>query len=280
MYSLGVGISKYLGNTIDWQIYIIGQVWVTFLQIASHFLYEYYLGEPDGTKSNALSMFKDNNEREKERTYKTIILILAATSLAVTASVTVYLMRIANINATIVLLMGLSFIGAFFYSAPPLRLENSGYGELISSIIMANFLPAFAFLLQTGNLHRLCAMSTFSMTTLLLAAQLADKLPNYGSDVKYNKRNLIVRLGWKNGMLLHNSLILFAYLLLGIAVAYGLPILIAVPPFLTLPFGLLQIWQMRRVAMGMKPNWKSLTLTPKLIFIGFTYLLTFSFWIR
>ncbi len=79
---------------------------------------------------------------------------------------------------------------------------------------------------------------------------LAFELPDYASDLKYQKRTLMVRLGWQRSMNLHNYLILGAYLLLGLAVAFGMPFFIALPAFLTLPLGLLQIWQMRRIADG------------------------------
>jgi hypothetical protein len=49
---------------------------------------------------------------------------------------------------------------------------------------------------------------------------------------------------------------------------------------LTLPIGLLQIWQMRRVADGAKPNWMTLTITPMVLFAAMTYLLAFAFWTR
>jgi 1,4-dihydroxy-2-naphthoate octaprenyltransferase len=175
----------------------------------------------------------------------------------------------------------LIFLGAFFYAVPPIRLESSGYGELTTSILVANLVPAFALLLLTGgDLHRLLAMSTFPLTILHLAMLLALELPDYATDIKYEKNTLLVRIGWEVGMRLHNLLILVAYLVLGLAVLLGLPPAIALPAFLSLPLGILQIFQMNRIAAGAKPNWTTLTLAAVTLFSATAYLLAFSFWSR
>jgi 1,4-dihydroxy-2-naphthoate octaprenyltransferase len=173
-----------------------------------------------------------------------------------------------------------AFVGSVFYSTPPLRLEGSGYGELLASVIIAFLVPAFAFLLQAGEFHRLLPMTTFSLTTLLLSTLIAFELPDYASDFKYGKRTLVVRIGSDYGFTLHNILILSSYLLLGIAAVFGLPNFVLVSGMLTLPLGLFQIWQMRRIASGLKPNWTMLTVGALATFGLMTYLITFTYWIN
>jgi len=208
------------------------------------------------------------------------MLLSAVACLTITASFTVLLLRDASPSSATVLIMALSFLGAFFYSVPPVRLAGTGYGELSTSILVANFLPAFALLLQTGDLHRLVAMSTFPLTSVHLAMMLAFELPDYATDLKNEKRTLLVRLGWQNGMSLHNALIASAYLLLVLAVSFGMPFMIALPVLLTFPLGLLQIWQMRRIARGIRPNWNAITITPVALFVLMTYLLSYTYWTR
>jgi 1,4-dihydroxy-2-naphthoate octaprenyltransferase len=145
---------------------------------------------------------------------------------------------------------------------------------------VANLLPSFSFLLQTGELHRLIAMSTFPLTALHLAMILAFEFPDYFNDIKFEKTTLLVRVGWQRGMNLHNILILIAYLLLALAAIFGLPLPIVLPAMFVLPLGALQIWQMRRIAVGAKPNWIAVTITPLAMFAITAYLLTFSFWTR
>jgi 1,4-dihydroxy-2-naphthoate octaprenyltransferase len=207
-------------------------------------------------------------------------LVAAAITLTVTASLTVLIFENTRVTPQLVFLLSISAVGAILYSVPPVKLSSSGYGELTASILVANLVPAFAFLLQYGDLHRLVAMSTFPLTGLNLAMMLAFELPDYSNDLKYGKKTLMVRIGWQNGMFLHNVLIAVSYLLLGLAMIFGLPRSVAIPAFLSLPLGLLQIWQMRRIAAGFKPNWNSLTIVG-VVLLGVTaYLITYAYWVE
>lgn len=280
LYALGVGIARYLGVKVDWGLYIFGQVWVITLQLGTLFLFEYF-DDPQTSYRPNRAIFSDGSENlEPGKLPRITALVVAAACLTALASLSVLLIREARLTPPTVLIMGLAFSGALFYSVPPVRLATSGYGELLTSIMVSNLLPAFAFLIQVGELHRLMAMSTFPLTPLYLAMLLALELPDYAKDLKHQKLTLMVRMGWKNGMQIHNYLVLSAFLLLGLAMVFGLPIFIALPAFLSLPLAILQIRQMRRIAEGGKPNWTTLTITSVVIFAATTYLLTFTYWTR
>ena len=171
-------------------------------------------------------------------------------------------------------------MGSFFYSTPPLKLEASGYGELTASIIVAFLVPSFAFVLQTGEIHRLIPMTTFPLVILHMGMLIAFEMPDYASDFKSGKRTILVRMGSDNGILLHNILILTSYLLLGIAAIFGLPLFVWIPVFFTIPLGIFLIWYMNRIAQGMKPNWTTLTVGELSLFGIVTYLIMFAYWIN
>jgi 1,4-dihydroxy-2-naphthoate octaprenyltransferase len=250
------------------------------LQLSTQFLNEYYDAPADTDNSNRTPFSGGSGAVGPGKLTRSTALVAAAACLAMLASLTVLLISRGYLTPAAQLIMVLAFLGSFFYSAPPVKLASSGYGELVTSILVANLVPAFAFLLQTGELHRLVAMATFPLTALHLAMMMSFELPDYASDVKHEKQTLMVRMNWRNGMQLHNILILVAYLLLGLAAILGLPPLIALPAFLTLPLGLYQIWQMRRLADGAKPNWTALTLNASMLFAITAYLLMFAFWTR
>lgn len=280
VYALGAGIARYLGAQIDWGIYLIGQGWLIFLQLATHYFNEYYDTPGDSENTSRTPFSGGSGALGPEGLPRNAALYAALASLGLVSYLTFILLRSNSVAPAGWLLMALIFLGAFFYSVPPVRLVASGYGELTTSILVANLLPALAFLLQTGELHRLVAMSTFPLTTLHLAMMLSFEFPDYSNDLRHLKQTLLVRLGWRSGMIIHNILILTAYLLLGVAAAFGMPMMIVLPAFLTLPLGILQIWQMWRIAEGGKPNWLALTLTPVVLFGAMAYLLTFAFWTR
>ena len=281
-YFLGVGIARYLGHPLDWGVVVLGQLWVSSMQLSTHYLNEYFdrkgdAGNPNRTPFTGGSGVLGRGEGQLR---PRVALLAASITLTSVAVATFGLLRLGALNSLVITIIVLGFLGAFFYSVPPLRLSSSGYGELTTAIIIANLVPALGFALQTGNLHRLLAMSTFPLTALSLASMLSLEFPDYASDIKAGKRTLFVRLDWRNSIRVHHLLILSAYLLLGVAFRLGLPAAIAFPPFFTLPLAFLQIWYMNRIADGLKPNWTALTLNGLAITAACAYLMAFVFWTR
>jgi 1,4-dihydroxy-2-naphthoate octaprenyltransferase len=277
---MGVGIAHYLGVNIDWGIYVLGQAWVTILQLSTHFLNEYYNALEDIDNKNRTPFTGGSGVLGPGKLPRDTALYSALGSLAVLASLTVLLISIKQLEPTTILIMVLGFLGSFFYSTPPISLERTGYGELTASFIVSFLVPAFGFILQSGDLHRLIAMVTFPLFVLNLAMLIAFDLPDYVVDMKHEKRTLLVRIGWENGMNLHNLLIVIAFFLVALAASFQLPLFIALPALIPLPLGFLQIWQLRRIASGGKPNWTAVTLNALVIFSAMAYIFTFSFWIH
>lgn len=89
-----------------------------------------------------------------------------------------------------------------------------------------------------------------------------------------------MRAGWENVMAIHNNLILLAFVVLGGLIFFEFPPAILLPSFIAFPLGLLQIWQMRQIASGVKPNWPSLTVNAAALVGTIIYLLSYSFWTR
>jgi 1,4-dihydroxy-2-naphthoate octaprenyltransferase len=280
VYALGLGIARYLGLVINWQTALLGQAWVTMMQLSTHYLNEYFDSPADQQSPNRTPFSGGSGATGAGKLSRNVPLWAGLTTLTVTASLTVLLIRDTQGNPAILLILILIFLGAFFYSTPPLRLASSGYGELTTAILVSNLVPALAFLLQSGELHRLVAMTTFPLTFLHISMMLALHLPDYGADLNAGKRTLMVRVGWENGMRLHNTFILVAYLVAGIALLFGLPGGIGLPVFLTLPLGLFQIWYMGRIADGIRPNWSALTFTAVALYGLTAYLITFALWTR
>jgi len=280
LYALGAGIAHYLGAQIDIDVYILGQIWVTLLQLSTQYLNEYYNAPLDQENANRTLFSGGSGAVGPGRLSRRVPLMAALVCLAFLASATVVIISRIQPGLLAYLIMFVAFLGAFFYSTPPVRLETSGYGELTTTVLVAFLVPAYAFILQLGEFHRLLAMSAFPIAALHLAMLLALELPDYATDLKYGKSTLIVRMGWESAMTLHNVLVLCAFLLVIIAATFGFPWFATWPVLLPLPLGLLQIWQMRRIAGGARPNWNALTLGAVALFASVVYLMAFAFWIN
>jgi 1,4-dihydroxy-2-naphthoate octaprenyltransferase len=278
LYALGGGIAHYLGVTINWNVYLLGQLWVTLLQLSTQFLNEYYNAAADVDNPNRTPFSGGSGVLGPGKLPPRTALTAGMATLAALAPVTVLMMATGGLSPVAVFIMVLAFLGAFFYSTPPVRLESTGYGELTTSILVAFLVPAFAYVLQADDLHRVVAMVATPLAFIHMAMLITFELPDYFTDLKHDKRTLSVRMGWQRAMNLHNLLIVGAYLLLGIALWVGLPSSIVLPAMFTIPLGIFQIWQIQRIQAGTKPNWMGLTLTGLATFAGMAYLLAFAFW--
>ncbi|RPJ50386.1 MAG: prenyltransferase [Chloroflexi bacterium] len=292
LYALGGGIATYLGYPIDGPVYWIGQAGITLLQLSSNFLREYFdrAGQPPFETRPArrvqrppANITPDGENPEAATPDSTVprgvFFQVAAATLTVGAVTTVLLIAENKMSPVVSLFYGLAFLLAIAYAVPPFRLVNSGYGELVLAILNANLFPTIAFLLQSGELHRLLAMISFPLTLLYLAALLAISLQSYYRDTQENRSTMLTRLGWQRGMTLHNALIAMAYIVLAVSVISGLPWRLAFPGFLSMPVAVFQVWQMNSIANGGKPHWRLLTFTA-LALVGFTvYFINLALWI-
>lgn len=270
LYALGGGIADYLGFSIDWPVYLIGQALVLLLLLSSYFLREYYdlPALPEARRKPG----------EAPRLLRTGVLQIAATTLTVGAALTVLLFSQGRLEPAGFLLLGIAVLLGLAYAVPPLRLAYSGYGELILAVVLANFAPALAFILQAGELHRLIALITFPLTFLYLASYLAISLQRYPQEERKGRRTMLVRLGWQGGMSLHNLLILAGFLLMGAAALLDLPWTLTWPGLLGLPVGLFQIWQVLAITNGAKPRWRLLELTAGATLALTIYFLNLALW--
>ena len=273
LYGLGVAIAKYLSVEINSSAYVFGQICVTMLQLSRYYLKATYDLPAERDPRAALGAGS-----EETSLTRTKLLLLSFTTLTIGAVFTVLLFTYHWVNWPVFIIIAASFLLMFLYAVPPFRLVYSGYGELISAFFMANLVPGIGFLLQAGDFHRLLAMITFPITALYLALELAFSLEHYQALAKGSARSMMERFGWQTGMFFHNVMILFGYLLIGVAALSGMPLSLVIPGLVSLPLGFFQIWQISQIGGGAKPHWRLLRLTAAAT-VGLTaYLFAFSLW--
>ena len=104
--------------------------------------------------------------------------------------------------------------------------------------------------------------------------------PAYATDRKFNRVTLLTQLGWERAIPLHHLFVLLAYILFAASPAFGISLSLIWRVFLTLPFALFQMIQLRNLSLGGPTNWTLLSVTALTTFGLTTYLLTLTFWLR
>ncbi len=271
-YILGAGIARYLGIPQGALAFWLGLAGVTLLQASMGWLAEAFrpLAEP----------LEDGDTRAGRLALRNTVLLVALAALSVAAVLALLLARAGALSPVALLFLALSLALALAYAIPPARLVNAGLGEFALAVHIAMLAPALGFVLQGGEYHRLVGIVSFPLTLLALACFLALDFPTYAADQKYDRRTFLRSLGWERAVPLHHGLALGAYLLLAAAPLFGLAWRLVWPAFLTFPFALLQIYFLRNLALGAKPNWKLLTVNALAVFGLAAWALTFAFWLR
>lgn len=281
---LGTGIARYLGINIDANVFFLGFIWLLLVQLAAIYLNEYFDVEVDQYNSNRTLLSGGSGVLgelgSEEQLGKQVALRAFVVTASLAAAVTFSLVWSGVVNMLAAIIMTLIFIGLVFYSLPPAQFSRSGYGEIVVAVVVGILFPSFGYILQTGDLHRLLTLTGLPITFLVLVFMLAVSFPDYATDMKYGKKTFLVRAGWQNVMTVHNTLILLSFLMLGSLTFFNFPRQIMLLAFIPMPLGMLQIWLMRQIENGVKPNWKTLAMNSAVMVGMLIYIFSYSFWTR
>jgi 1,4-dihydroxy-2-naphthoate octaprenyltransferase len=270
-YFLGASIANYLGKPFRIDAFWFGLVAVLLAQITMNLLAEVFrpYNEP----------LVDGETRKDRITLRNNALYISIAALAADAVIAFLLYHNSHLSVSAFFFLLLSLLLILVYSIPPFRFVNRGFGEFILAAHLAYVIPSIGYLLQAGEAHRFLLI-TIPLTFLALAYFIIMDFPAFAADRKYNRSTLLTRLSWERVIPLHHLFILLAYLLFLSAPIFGLSLSLLWPAFLTLPFALFQIFQLRNISLGAPTNWTLLTATALSVFGLTAYFLSLTFWLR
>jgi 1,4-dihydroxy-2-naphthoate octaprenyltransferase len=272
-YFLGASIANYLGKPFRIDSFWLGLIAVVLAQASMHLLAEVFrpYNEP-------IVEGETRKDRLTIRNNALYISIACLTADAVIAFL-LYFAGHLSVAAFFLLLLSLSLI--LMYSIPPFRFVNRGFGEFAVAMHLAYVIPSIGYILQADQTHRFLLI-TIPLSLLALAYFIVMDFPAFATDTKYNRSTLLTRLGWERVVPLHHFFVLLAYLLFLMLAspAVGLSLSLLWPAFLTLPFAVFQIFQLRNIALGARANWNLLTVTALSVFGLTVYFLSLTFWLR
>jgi 1,4-dihydroxy-2-naphthoate octaprenyltransferase len=279
LFALGALIARYQGYPLDPGAYVVGQVFVTALQLMTHYLNEYWDVETDRRNQARTPFSGGSGMLASGLIARETVFLAAVVCLAVASGAAIWLGLEYRIGPAAWAVMVLIFLGAYTYSSPPLTLMSSGYGELTASITVAGLVPALGHILQTGLPNLQVVLATAPLVVYHFAMLLAFEFPDFLSDEAAGKTTLLVRLGRRRGAAVHNAALLLA---MGLAVAatfVGLPAQVGLAVVISAPLMLLQIVNVRRMLRGEPVSYVRLTLLAVVIFALTTYFAAFNYWV-
>jgi len=270
-YSFGASLADYLGEPSRPISFWLGLAVILFLQITMNILPEVYRPQNEPILENETR--KDGLMLRNNAMYASLATLA---SIAVLAYI---LFNTKQLPPSAFLFLIFSLLILLIYAVPPFRLVNRGFGEIFLAVQMAYVYPSFAFTLQADETHPFLAL-TIPLTFLAFSYFIVLDFQAFAQDQKYDRITFLTRLGWQRVVPLHHIFVLFAYIFFLAMPAFNLTINLLAPAFLTFPFALYQIYQLRSIALGARPNWILLNATALAVFGLTTYFLTLTFWLR
>ena len=270
-YFLGASIANYLGKPFRTDSFWLGLITVLFAQASMNLLTEVFRpgNEPiiEGETRRGRLLLRNN------------ALYISIAALAANALIAFLLYNNNHLSISAIFFLLLSLVLILTYSIPPFRFTNRGFGEFILAAHLAYVIPSIAYILQSDQIHRFLLV-TVPLIFLAFTYFIVVAFPSFASDSKYNRSTLLTRLGWERVVPLHHLLILLAYLFFFASPSFGLSLSLIWPAFLTLPFALFQIFQLRNIALGARTHWNLFTVTALSVFGLTVYFLSLTFWLR
>ena len=270
-YCLGASLADYLGEPARPTSFWLGLAVILLLQITMHVLPEVY--RPTNEPYPETQTLRDKISLRNNAMY------MSLTTLASVAVLAYILYNTKQLPLTSFYFLIFSLLILLIYAVPPFRLVNSGFGEIFLAIQLAYIYPSLAFTLQADETHPFLAL-TIPLTFLAFAYFIVLDFQGFAQDQKYERLTFLTRLGWQRVVPLHHIFLMFAYIFFLAMPAFNLTLNLLAPAFLTFPFALYQIFQLRNIALGVKPNWILLSVTALAVFGLTTYFLALTFWIR
>ncbi|HSL47223.1 MAG TPA: UbiA family prenyltransferase [Anaerolineales bacterium] len=270
-YFLGASIANYLGKPFRTDSFWLGLIAVILAQASMNLLAEVFrpYNEP----------IVDGETRKDRLALRNNALYVSIAGLAANAVIAFLLYSNNHLSVTALFFLFLSLFLILTYAIHPFRFINRGFGEFVLAAHLAYVIPSIAYILQSDETHRFLLI-TLPLTFLAFAYFIVMDFPAFAADNKYNRGTLLTRLGWERAIPLHHLFILLAFLFFLAAPVFGLSLSLLWPAFLTLPFALFQIFQLRNISLGAPANWTLLTATALSVFGLTAYFLSLTFWLR
>ena len=268
-FCLGVSVANYLGKPFRADSFWLGLIAVILAQVSMSLLSEVFRLDREPLAEN-----ESRRERSILRNNALYVSIAALTADAVIAFL---LFNSEHLSFSGFLFILLSLIFVLTYSLPPF--QGRGFGEFILAAHLAYVIPSLGYILQADETHRFLII-LIPLTFLAFAYFVVMDFPSFAADRKFNRATLLTQLGWERVVPLHHIFIGFAYIFFALSPSLGISLSLIWPAFLTLPFAIFQVFQLRNISLGAPANWTLLTATALAVFGLTAYFITLTFWLR
>lgn len=169
--------------------------------------------------------------------------------------------------------ISLIFLLTFFQTNNRIVLISELIDWLLKSLLISPLLLLYGVSVQAAPLsskHYLMAMPLFFLSA---ASFVALEFPMYAKSPEEKRSTLIPKIGLNQTIVLHNVLIFLSYLSLGAYLYFSATFRSQWTLLLIALISLFEMYQLHRLSLGMKPNYRMLKATAYIQTLSFIYLI-------
>jgi 1,4-dihydroxy-2-naphthoate octaprenyltransferase len=257
-FGLGAIMALYSGASINLATLLWGQIAVTATQLMVHYSNEYFDMAADRENPRPLRWTGGSQVLVKGVIRPEVALFTAIGLAAVALFAGLWLFLVVGSGPYTLPLVLIAITLGWSYSAPPLKLNQRGLGEITGAVMTTGLTPLFGYYLQAGHLELLPFLAIFPLCCWQFEVLLTLNIPDAEGDAAAGKHTLIYYLGQPRAVHLYLFVLVLQYGSLPVLLLLGLPSTVAMALLAVLPFVAWQGWRMARGAWRDPRNWDSL----------------------
>jgi 1,4-dihydroxy-2-naphthoate polyprenyltransferase len=211
-FILGTILAYKINYTISIEIFLLGVSGVILIMLSTYQSGEYFdYREDEISQRSYKSKFAGGSGViQAGAVSRPVALWTSIISLLLAGAIGVFLQFILKTGPYTLLLGFLGAFPGFFYSTRPIRLVQRGIGEIFIGFCYGWLPIAAAYYIQTGSIHPIIHWLSIPIGLTIFNVILLNEFPDYEADKATGKKNMLYRLGKKNGKTLYIAFSLLA----------------------------------------------------------------------
>lgn len=142
---------------------------------------------------------------------------------------------VAKLGMFVLLLGAVGFFCSYYYTAPPFSFGYKGLGELAIFFNFGPLITVGSYYLQTKNIDLPIMIMSLPLGLLMFAMIIFNEIPDMETDLKANKKTLVVLFGKKIGLHLAAIAIIAAYIIIILSTIFYYTTKISLIVLITIP---------------------------------------------
>lgn len=204
-FVLGTYLAYSINAVFSMEVFMLGILAVILIMLSTYHMGEYFDYQEDGLSHRFYkSRFAGGSGVIPAGSMpRNVAFWTGIVSFLIAGIIGIILQFVLKTGPYTLLLGCIGAFSGFFYSTKPVRLVQRGVGEIFIGFCYGWLPVASAFYIQTGMIHPAIHWMAIPIGLTIFNVIFLNEFPDYEADKAAGKKNLLYRMGKKNGNVLY-----------------------------------------------------------------------------